>query len=74
MNTKDILDKVLFFIQELTQFYGELSQELPDLRVVVDNTRNYSDVKKRRRKNTLLSGCGEGGQGQGRRHRLLFYR
>ena len=46
MNTKDILDKVLFFIQELTQFYGELSQELPDLRIVVDNSREYSDVKK----------------------------
>ena len=46
MNTKDVLDKVFNFIQELTQFYGELSEELPNLRVVVDNPRNYSDVKK----------------------------
>ncbi len=46
MTTKEIMDRVLNFIQELTQFYGELSQELPNLRIVVDNTRNYSDVKK----------------------------
>lgn len=46
MTTKEILDKVVFFIQELTQFHAELSQELPNLRIVVDNTRNYSDLKK----------------------------
>lgn len=46
MDTKDVLDRVLNFIQELAQFHAELSQGLPDLRVVVDNSRNYSDVKK----------------------------
>ncbi|MDE7182344.1 MAG: hypothetical protein K2O41_04835 [Clostridia bacterium] len=46
MTTKEIMDRVSSFIQELTQFYGELSQELPNLRIVVDNTHNYSDVKK----------------------------
>ena len=46
MTTKEMLDRVLGFIQELTQFHAELSQELPDLRVVVDNAHNYSDVKK----------------------------
>lgn len=46
MTTKEILDRVLYFIQELTQFHAELSQELPDLRVVVDNTRVFSELKK----------------------------
>lgn len=49
MTTREILDRVLSFIQELAQFHAELSRELPDLRVVVDNTRAYSDVKKTRR-------------------------
>lgn len=46
MNTKEIMDRILNFIQELTAFYSELSEELPNLRVVVDNTRDYSEVKK----------------------------
>lgn len=46
MYTKDILDRVLGFIQDLTAFYSELSEELPDLRVVVDNTRIFSEQKK----------------------------
>ena len=46
MTTKEILDRVLCFILELTQFHAELSQELPNLRIVVDNTRDYSDLKK----------------------------
>lgn len=48
MNTKDILDKLMIFIQELTAFYSELSEELPEnfLRVVVDNTRGNSELKK----------------------------
>lgn len=49
MRTQQILDKLLGFIQELTLFYGELSEELPDLRIVVDNTRN-SELKKMVRK------------------------
>lgn len=52
MNTKDILDKLMIFIQELTAFYSELSEELPEnfLRVVVDNTRGNSELKKIPRK------------------------
>ena len=46
MTTKEMLDRVLCFIQELTQFYSELSQELPPLRVVTDNTRAFSELKK----------------------------
>ncbi len=48
MHTKDVLDRVLGFIQELTAFYAELSEELPNLRVVVDNTRtqDFSELKK----------------------------
>lgn len=46
MTTQQMLDRILSFIQELTAFYGELSQELPNLRVVVDNTREFSELKK----------------------------
>lgn len=46
MTTKDFMDKLAGFIRELTVFYGELSEELPDLRVVVDNTREFSELKK----------------------------
>ncbi len=48
MTTQYILDKVLGFIQELTAFYSELSEELPEnfLRVVTDNTRANFEAKK----------------------------
>ena len=46
MTTQQIMDRLLSFIQELTAFYSELSQELPNLRVVVDNTRALSELKK----------------------------
>lgn len=46
MTTQEILDRVLHLIQELTAFHSELSEELPNLRVVVDNAHAYSDVKK----------------------------
>lgn len=46
MNTKEVMDRILNFIQELTAFYSELSEELPNLRVVVDNTRAFSELKK----------------------------
>lgn len=50
MTTQQLLDRLMGFIQSLTEFYGELSQELPDLRVIVDNTRVNSEVKKMPRK------------------------
>lgn len=46
MTTKDFMDRLAGFIQELTVFYGELSAELPDLRIVVDNTHALSELKK----------------------------
>ena len=48
MTTRDVLGRVLGFIQELTAFYAELSEELPEniLRVVADNTRATIEVKK----------------------------
>ena len=46
MTTKEVMDRVLNFIQDLTAFYAELSEELPNLRVVVDNTRTLSELKK----------------------------
>ena len=46
MTTEQILDRLAGIIRDITEFYGELSQELTNLRVVVDNTRVYSDVKK----------------------------
>lgn len=48
MTIRYMLDKVLGFIQGLTAFYSELSEELPEnfLRVVTDNTRANSEVKK----------------------------
>lgn len=50
MTTKDILDRLGGIIQELNLFFGELSQELPNLRVVVDNTRAFSELKKTRQR------------------------
>ncbi len=46
MTTKEILDRVVDIIRDLTMLHSELSQELPNLRIEVDNTRMYSDVKK----------------------------
>lgn len=46
MTTKEIMDRVASFIQELAVFHSELSEELPNLRVVVDNTRALSEQKK----------------------------
>lgn len=52
MHTKDIADRLLGFIQELTAFYAEVSEELSEnhLRLVVDNTRRNSELKKMPRK------------------------
>lgn len=46
MNLHDKIKRLGEIISELAEFYGELTEELPNLRVVVDNTRAYSDVKK----------------------------
>lgn len=46
MTTLQLMDRILNFIQDLTVFHAELSGELPNLRVVVDNTRAFSELKK----------------------------
>lgn len=48
MHTKDIIERIAGIMRELTILYNELSQELPEnyLRVVVDNTRAFSELKK----------------------------
>lgn len=48
MHTKDIADRLLSFIQELTAFYAEVSEELSEnhLRIAVDNTCGNSEPKK----------------------------
>lgn len=45
MKTKDLLERLAEISAELTNLYGEISAELPQLRVVVDHTRD-SEVKK----------------------------
>ena len=52
------MDRIVDFIQDLTAFHAELANELPNLRIVVDNTRAYSDVKKRRRENIVFPESG----------------
>lgn len=49
MNTKEQLNRLLAIIGELTEFYGELSGELPDLRFVGACASANSEVKKMRR-------------------------
>lgn len=46
MTTKQIMDRISNFIQDLIAFHAELAEELPDLRIVVDNTQHLSELKK----------------------------
>ena len=45
MQTKDLLERLGEISAMLTRLYGEISAELPDLRVVVDHARE-SELKK----------------------------
>ena len=49
MNTKEQLNRLLAIIGELTEFYGELSGELPPLRFVGAGASANSELKKIRR-------------------------
>lgn len=42
MNTKDELIFLLNLIEQITARYAMLSEELPQLRIVVDNTRDVN--------------------------------
>lgn len=46
MNTKDELNFLKSLIEQITARYAVLSKDLPDLRIVVDNTRVNSELKK----------------------------
>lgn len=46
MTTKEKLNRLLAIIGELTEFYGELSGELPNLKFVGAGASANSEVKK----------------------------
>lgn len=46
MHTKELLERLSAIVTEVNFLYGELSEDLPPLRVVVDNTRSHSELKK----------------------------
>lgn len=46
MYTKDILNRLSGIIQELAEFYGELSREIPELRFVDARASANSELKK----------------------------
>lgn len=47
MTTKDLVDRLAGFIRELTEFYGELAEELPQLHFVGASASAISELKKR---------------------------
>lgn len=46
MHTRELLERLARISTELNMLYAEISTELPELRIVVDNTRINSEVKK----------------------------
>lgn len=46
MRLKEELDFLLNLVSQITARYSLLSGELPELKIVVDNTRGNSEVKK----------------------------
>ena len=46
MTTKDLVDRLAGFIRELTEFYGELAEELPQLHFVGASASAISELKK----------------------------
>lgn len=46
MHTKELLKRLGDIVMEMNMLYGELAAELPELRIVVDNTRVNSELKK----------------------------
>ena len=46
MDTKEELNFLANLIEQITARYAIISNELPDLRIVVDNTRVNSELKK----------------------------
>lgn len=46
MKAKDEMNWIMDLIQQLTAHYNELAAELPELRIVVDNSHINSELKK----------------------------
>lgn len=46
MHTRELLERLARIGAEITMLYGELSEELPQLRITVDNTHGNSELKK----------------------------
>lgn len=62
MTTKEKLDRLLAIIGELTEFYGELSGELPPLRFVGAGASANSELKKCAGEDFAIPLCCEGGR------------
>lgn len=54
METQEELKFLTNLIEQITARYAILSDELPDLRIVADNTRVNSELKKYRRESTVF--------------------
>ena len=46
MHTKELLKRLGNIVMELNTLYAEIDADSPPLRIVVDNTRNNSELKK----------------------------
>lgn len=46
MHTRELLKRLGDIVMELNMLYAEIDSELPDLRIVVDNTRINPKLKK----------------------------
>ncbi|MCH5146512.1 MAG: hypothetical protein J1F61_00730 [Clostridiales bacterium] len=46
MHTRELLERLARIGAEINMLYGELSEELPQLRITVDNTHGNSELKK----------------------------
>ena len=46
MHTRELLKRLSDIVMELNMLYAEIDSELPPLRIVVDNTRVNSELKK----------------------------
>lgn len=46
MHTRELLERLARISTEINMLYGEISEELPQLRITVDNTRGNSELKK----------------------------
>lgn len=57
MHTKELLKRLEEISAEITALYAEIANELPDLRIVTDNTRmgDNSELKKMPRRKFCFS-------------------